>query len=143
MDRNRRLWWIGFSLVLVALGLFFIDIYSGHIERSKSLAILALMMGVYGLGLDIWTRTSPGFVMPSIAKPKRPVLTSVLFLGTMAVLSVSLVYLARSDPKSWQAQLYSALRLLALLVLYWSVFFAIKVTRLRAKRSVLTGSAED
>jgi len=133
MDRNRKIWWTGLSLGLLATGLLYFDIASGHIERSNSSVMLAIVIGACGMGLDIWARSSPGPFMPSTFKPKYLVLKSVLFWGVMAALSVFLVYLVRSDQRSWGEQLYYFLKPTALLVAYWSIILAVKLRRSRAK----------
>lgn len=134
MNRNRKLWWTALSLELLALGLVSIGIYLGHLERSISLMVLAVTIGVSGIGLDIWVRTSPGSFNPSSLLTKHPVLTSALFWAAMAALSVALVFLVRLDPRTWKTQLYSGLKPLALLVVYWTIIFAVRFMRLRAKR---------
>jgi hypothetical protein len=99
VDQSRNLWWIALSLVLLAAGLFYIDIYSGHIERSMTLVVLALMIGVCGLGLDLWARSSPRSLKPLFAVSKNPVVARLLFFGTMLTLIAAMVGTILAEPQ--------------------------------------------
>ena len=68
-----------------------------------------------------------------IAEQRRPLLQVVLFWLTVVALAVALVYLIRSDHLGWRNGSFSLLRLLAIIVVYFSIAWALRTTRSRLK----------
>jgi hypothetical protein len=109
LDRIRKIRWIGWSLPILAAALFFVDVYSGHIERSLSLAVFALVLGVLGLGLDLWVRSSPGEHMPVVDARKHPVVMRAVFFGGSIVSVIVLVQAIRDPQWGWRRTLLTLL----------------------------------
>jgi hypothetical protein len=68
-----------------------------------------------------------------IAEQRRPLLQVVLFWLTVVALAVALVYLIRSDHLGWRKEVFFSLRLLAIIVVYFSIAWALRTTRSRLK----------
>ena len=68
-----------------------------------------------------------------IAEERRRLRQGVVFWLTMVALTVALVYLIRSDDKSWREEVYFFLRTLALIVFFYSITWAIRARRSRVR----------
>jgi hypothetical protein len=119
VNRNRMLWLVGLGLVTLAAAVFVADIYSGHIEQSSSVSILAIVIAVSGMGVDLWARSSPYVPELRIRPPKHAVLLNLLFVATMLALSGGLVYLTFLNPHSnWRRTLRTVVMSIAFLLAY-------------------------
>jgi hypothetical protein len=132
VKRELRIRWIGRTLLVLAVALVCVDIYSGHFDRSLSLFTVALIIGVFGLALDLWDRTSPGRSVATIRAHKHPIALTVLFFLTMAALAVALVIFFYFDsPAARKLDVFSLAIILPLFVSYNLLIAFIKYLRMR------------
>jgi hypothetical protein len=101
-----------------------------------SLAVFALVVGVLGLGLDVWARSSPGGRTPVIDARKHPVLTRVAFFSVLVILTLVLVQPIFSDPQwSLRRDLLTILISVLLLVSFNLLITFVRYLRTRTHHS--------
>jgi hypothetical protein len=116
--------------------LFLADVYSGHIERSLSLAVLALSIGLVGLGFDLWARSSPGKFSQMVNTRKHSVALNILFFATMAALVAAPMYFVFFEPQwNWPREAFSTGRVVFLIVSYNLVVASVRYLRIRGNES--------
>lgn len=139
MDRDRKLWWLALTLAVLVPVPFLADVYSGHIDRSGSVIIVAGALLVAAMGVDLWRRTAPSARAPLTQPPKHPVLLNALFVATLLALGSGLVYLIFLGPESnWRHNLRTIAVCLLAFVTYNLLLTLIRYVRIR--RHNLTNS---
>jgi hypothetical protein len=139
VDKIRAIRWIALSLAILAIALVFIDIESGHIERSMSLIVIAIVVGAIGLALDFWARTSPTNTAPMTNAGRHPLLTRALFFGALLGLVIVAIQAAYSDTGLRISQrIWIPVFSVSMLVTYNLLLGFIRFMRIRFKNRVKT-----
>jgi drug/metabolite transporter (DMT)-like permease len=135
MTRVGKIRWIGWTLPILGGVIIFADLQSGQIEKSMFWTVFALILGAFGLGVYIWTITTPGERRFPFDARKHPIVANVAFFAAILALVVLLIRSFFFATRSSSQYTWSPLSMTVCLGTYYLLVVFIRHVRSRRLKS--------